>query len=367
MGKKVLVVGAGIIGSAIADRLQAEGCTVTVFEGNLPAGGCTSTGLGAVLTFDDSPAQLQLTSWSSRRWRAEDLGPGCERETTGVIFMATNGDEKRELEAKAERFASVGVQSERLDPAQLARREPALRPGLAGGLLVAEGQGVFQIGAARFLLARALERGGSLRRERVRELVPGGVRTDQGRYHGDAVVLAAGLGITGLLPELPVRPRRGHVAITDRIPGLFRHQLIELGYLVAAHGRSDASIAFSCQTRGTDQLLIGGSREFVGLDPDVDREVLTRILRRATWFLPGLAKWPVLRTWVGFRPCGPANVPVVGPWPGREGLYVAGCHEGIGIMSAMGTAELIAHHVTGIPTVLDTRPFLPITGECSHV
>ena len=48
MGKKVLVVGAGIIGSAIADRLQAEGCTVTVFEGNLPAGGCTSTGLGAV-------------------------------------------------------------------------------------------------------------------------------------------------------------------------------------------------------------------------------------------------------------------------------------------------------------------------------
>ena len=70
MGKRVLVVGAGIVGSAIADRLQAEGCTVTVFEADIPAGGCTGTGLGAVLTFDDSPAQLQLTSWSARRWRA---------------------------------------------------------------------------------------------------------------------------------------------------------------------------------------------------------------------------------------------------------------------------------------------------------
>jgi glycine/D-amino acid oxidase-like deaminating enzyme len=281
--------------------------------------------------------------------------------------MATNEEERRELEAKAERFASVGVQSELLDPAQLALREPALRKGLAGGLLVEEGQGVYQIGASRFLLGRALERGGSLRREPVRELVPGGVRTDQGLYHGDAVVLAAGLGITGLLPELPLRPRRGHVVITDRIPGLFRHQLIEMGYLVAAHGRSDAAVAFSCQSRGTGQLLVGGSREFVGLDPNVSREVLTRILRRATWFLPGLAKWPVLRAWVGFRPCGPSNVPVVGPWPGREGLFVAGCHEGIGIMSAMGTAELIAHHVTGIPTVLDPLPFLPNVGEYSHV
>ena len=367
MGKKVLVVGAGIVGSAIADRLQAEGCSVTVFEGSFPAGGCTGTGLGAVLTFDDSPAQLQLTSWSARRWRTEDLGPGCERETTGLIFMATNDEEKRELEAKAERFNSVGVKSERLDPAQLARLEPALRPGLAGGLLVPESQGVYQIGASRFLLGRALERGGSLLREQVRELVPGGVRTDRGRYHGDDVVLAAGLGITALLPELPVRPRRGHVVITDRIPGLFRHQLMEMGYLTAAHGRADAAVAFSCQSRGTGQLLVGGSREFVGLDPDVDREVLTQILRRATWFLPGLAKWPVLRTWVGFRPCGPSNVPVVGPWPGREGLFVAGCHEGIGIMSCMGTAELIAYHVTGIPTVLDTLPFLPNAGEHSHV
>ena len=366
MGRKVLVVGAGIVGSAIADRLQAEGCAVTVFEGEIPAGGCTGAGLGAITEMDDSPAQLRLTAWSVRRWREEDLGPSCERITTGVIWMATTLEEKQALEAKAEHYNSAGVEAVLLDPVQLARREPALRPGLAGGLLVPGGMAVYQMGASRFLLGRALERGATLRREKVRELVPGGVRTDQGLYHGDAVVLAAGLGVTELLPELEVVPRKGHVFITDRIPGLFKHQLIELGYLVKAGGRDSASVAFSCCPRATGQMLFGSSREFVGLDRSLNREVLSGILKRATWFVPSMVKWPIIRAWAGFRPCGKANVPAIGPWPGRGELILAAGHEGIGNLSAMGTAELVAHHVTGRPAAFDPLPYLPKIGELSH-
>lgn len=367
MVRKVLIVGAGIVGSAIADRLQAEGCAVTVFEGDIPAGGATGAGFGGVVVFDDSPAQLQLTSWSRRRWQAEDLPPSCERVVTGIIWVATQEDEKPELEAKVERYASAGVETELLDSAQLARREPLLRPGLPGGLLVPGDISLYQVGASRFLLGRAIERGASLRREKVRELIPGGVRTDQGLYHGDAVVLAAGVGVTELLPELPVRPRKGHVAITERMPGLFKNYINELGYLTSAHGRSDASVALTIQPRATGQMLIGSSREFVGLDPAVSREVLAAMLKRATWFMPCLAKVPIIRAWTGFRPCGDSNVPTVGPWPGREGLFVAAGHEGLGITMATGTAELITHHVTGIPTVLDPLPFLPKIGELSHV
>lgn len=363
MGNSALVVGAGIVGSAIADRLQGAGCAVTVFEAGIPAGGCTSGAMGGLMVLDDTPAQLALTVRSVGLWREESLPARCEREPRGTMWLATDPEEMDELKAKAGRYAKVGWASELLDPGQLKQWEPSVRPGLAGGLRVPGDQTLYQIGTARFLLDRAVSRGAVLRRERVRALEPGGLSTDQGRFRADAVILAAGLGITALLPELPIRPRRGLLAITDRFPGMVNHQLIELGYLKSAHGRDDASVAFTVQARATGQLLIGSSREFAGADPAVNRELLARMLRRAVWFLPGLAKVPVIRTWAGFRPCGPGNLPVIGPWPGREGLYVAGCHEGYGSGAALSTAELMAHHALGTPTVLDPAPYLPHNTE----
>lgn len=367
MATNALVVGAGIVGSAIADRLQALGCAVTVFEGDIPAGGCTGGAMGGLMVLDDSPAQLALTARGVGLWRQEDLSPRCEREPRGTMWLATDAEEVAELRAKAGRYAQVGLAAELLDPDQLRLREPAVRPGLAGALRVPGDQTLYQIGAARFLLERAMGRGALLRRERVQALEPGGLRTGKGVYRGDAVILAAGLGITGLLPDLPVTPRRGLLAITDRVPGMVKHQLIEMGYLKSAHGREDASVAFTVQARATGQLLIGSSREFAGQDPSLNRELLRRMLRRAVWFLPGLAKVPVVRAWAGFRPCGPANLPVIGPWPQRPGLFVAGCHEGYGTGTALSTAELMSHHVLGTPTVLDPAPFLPELGRFSHV
>jgi glycine/D-amino acid oxidase-like deaminating enzyme len=215
------------------------------------------------------------------------------------------------------------------------------------------------VAGARFLLDRARSRGAVQRREKVQCLEPGGLRTDSGRFEADAVILAAGLGITALLPGLPVIARKGHLAITDRVPGLIRHQLIELGYLKSAHGRDAASVAFNVQPRATGQLLIGSTREFTGLDPSPNRALLGRMIRTAVEFLPILAQVPVLRTWTGFRPCGPTNLAVIGPWPGREGLFVAGCHEGFGIGTALATAELLAHHILGTPSALDPASFLP--------
>ena len=216
--------------------------------------------------------------------------------------------------------------------------------------------------AARFLLEWALERGATLRREKVLALEPAGVRLETGCLEADAVVLAAGLGITELLPELPIQPRKGHLVITNRVPGMVHHQLVELGYLKSAHGREAASVAFNVQPRATGQLLIGSSREFAGLDGSIHRELLGRMLRKAVAFLPALAKVPVLRTWTGFRPCGPGNLPVIGPWPGRPGLFVAGGHEGLGITTSLVTAELMAHHLLGAPSFLDPTPFEPRHG-----
>jgi glycine/D-amino acid oxidase-like deaminating enzyme len=277
--------------------------------------------------------------------------------------VASDAEEMEEAHAKAERYAASGLETEIVDARQLQALEPALRPGLAGGLRVPSDQVLYPVGAARFLLQRALARGAVLRKETVQALEIGGVRSNGGFLAADAVVLAAGLGTTNLLPGLPIQPRKGYLAITGRVPGLVHHQLVELGYLKSAHGRGTASVAFNVQPRATGQLLIGSSREFAGTEGSPNRELLGRMLRKALTFLPGLAQVPVIRTWTGFRPCGPGNLPVIGPWPASPGLFVAAGHEGLGITTALVTAELVAHHVLGTPAFSDPAPFLPTGAE----
>lgn len=366
MTRRALVVGAGIVGVAIADRLQEAGCAVTLFEAAIPGGGTTAAAMGHLAVLDDSPAQLAFTLRGVSLWRREDLPMGCEREARGTLWLAKTAAERDEAQAKAERYRQAGVEAEYLDSDRLRAEEPALRPGLTGALLVPGDQVLYPVGAARYLLERALGRGASLVREPVRALEPGGLRTDSARFQGEAVILAAGIGSGTLLPALPILPRRGHLAITDRAPALVRHQVLELGYLQSAHGREASSVAFNVQPRATGQLLIGSSREFAGLDLAPNRTLLGAMLERAVEYLPGLAQVPVVRVWTGFRPCGPGNLPAIGPWPGRDGLFVATGHEGFGITTALSTAELVAHHVAGTPVAFDPVPFLPRGPDIMH-
>ena len=290
MSPRILVVGAGIVGSAIADRLQSGGADVTLFEADIPGGGATASAMGHLVTLDDSPAQLAFCARGLALWKQEALPPFCEREAAGTLWVASDAEEMDEADAKLARYAAAGIAAERVDAPRLRELEPALRPGLPGGLRVPGDEVIYPVGGARFLLARAQERGARLRRERVLELSAGGVRTETGRHEGDIVLLAAGLGTSGLLPGLPIQPRKGHLAITGRVPGLVHHQLVELGYLKSAHGREATSVAFNVQPRATGQLLIGSSREFAGLDPSPNRALLgtyslgkRQVDRRTVW------------------------------------------------------------------------------------
>ena len=363
---RTLVIGAGIIGAAIADRLQAAGCPVTLFEAGIPAGGVTAAGMGHLLHLEDSPEQLAFTARGVALWRAEALPPDCAREDRGTLWVARDRGELDEARATADRWTRLGLRAEILDAGQVRAAEPALRPDLAGGMMVPGDQVLYPPAAARFLLDRALARGARLVRQPVRSLEPGGLVTDTGRHPGDAVVLAAGLGTTALLPGLGIVPRKGHLAITGRVPGLVHHQVLEWGYARSAHGRDSASAACNIQPRATGQLLLGSTREFTGADPAPNRALLATLLGRLVELLPALAQVPVIRVWTGFRPCGPGNLPTIGPWPGRAGLYVAAGHEGIGITTALVTAELIAHHLLGTPPGLDPAPFLPSVPEPAH-
>jgi glycine/D-amino acid oxidase-like deaminating enzyme len=252
------------------------------------------------------------------------------------------------------------VGAELLDARGLATEEPALRPGLAGGLRVPGDGVVYPPALARWLLDGARRAGAEVREHvAVGRITPGTVDTSGGRIECGAVINAAGADAPRLTPGLPIVPRKGHLVITERYPGRCRHQIVELGYLRSAHTMTAASVAFNVQPRATGQLLIGSSRELVGWEPAINQDILARMLRRATDFVPGLASLRAIRTWTGFRPATPDNLPLIGPWSPGSGLWIAAGHEGLGITTALGTGHLLSDLMLGRPPAIDPAPFDP--------
>lgn len=355
-----LVIGAGVVGAAVAFALSRAGLTVEVLEAGFAGGGVTAAGMGHVVVMDDSEAQFALTAWS-RRLLAElgdELPPSCELDRCGTLWLAHDDDELNAARARQRFYAERGVRAALLDEQQVAEAEPHLRPGLAGALLVPDDAVVYPPALAWWLLARAADHGARLRTAaRVTAINGREVFCDGERLQAGLVVNAAGASAAQLTPGLAIQPRKGHLAITDRHPGLCRHQLVELGYLRSAHTVSAESVAFNLQPRTTGQILIGSSRELVGWDPHVNRRLLGRMLEHAVTFLPALAETSVIRVWTGFRPATPDNLPLIGRWD--DHLWIAAGHEGLGITSALGTGALLADLITGRTSAIDPTPFTP--------
>jgi glycine/D-amino acid oxidase-like deaminating enzyme len=365
-----IVVGAGIVGAACALALAGEGLRVLVLEARFAGGGATAAAMGHLVVMDDSEAQFALTAWSLRLWSelAADLPADCEDDPCGTLWLADGAAEMEAVRAKAEVYGARGVAAEVLDAAQLAEAEPNLRRGLAGALRVPGDRVLYPPNAARFVLGRAVDRGAELWEGFFVSRLGGGAVEGHGEKLAAPVVInAAGAAAPTLTPGLPIVPRKGHLVITDRYPGFCRHQLVELGYLKSAHGGGAehgepapaASVAFNLQPRATGQLLIGSSRELVGWDDSLNRDVERRMIGRALDFMPGLAGAAALRSWVGFRPATPDNLPLVGAWPESPGLWIAAGHEGLGITSSLATARLLADLILGRRPAIDPAPFAP--------
>lgn len=359
-----IVVGGGIVGAACARTLAERGMRVTLLESDYVGGRTTAAGMGHLVVMDDSPEQLALTRLSVRLWEemSAELPPACEWDPCGTLWLAEDDVQMDAVRAKQEVYARAGVETEVLDERQLAEAEPNVRRGMVGALRVGGDRVLYPPAAARHLAERAVAAGAVLREgSRVREIRAGGeVVLESGeRLSAGVVVNAGGAAAAALTPGLPIVPRKGHLAITDRYPGYCRHQLVELGYLTSAHVMTSESVAFNVQPRSTGQLLIGSSRELVGWAPEVNRRVLRPMLRRARHFLPSLGSLSVIRVWTGFRPATPDKLPLIGPWEEVPGLWIAAGHEGLGITTAVGTAAILAELLLGGGSEIDPAPFSP--------
>ncbi|MEO5688403.1 MAG: FAD-dependent oxidoreductase [Burkholderiaceae bacterium] len=362
----VAIVGGGIVGCACARAASRAGLRVAVFEGQRIGAGATAAGMGHLVTIDDDPAELALAQLSMRLWREWSGWHAIERCTTGTLWLAETVAQRAAAQAKLARLQAAGLWAEWLEPDAMHAAEPRLARDLAGALRVTGDEVAYGPEMAARMAADVRAAGG-----RIMEMAPVAALRDDGLLLADGtrivaghVLLAAGCDSGRLWPRespLRLRARKGQLAITDRYPGYIRHALVELGYIDAAHGDADESVAFNAQPRVSGQVLLGSSRSYRDTSPDIDAALLARMVRRAQRFLPDVATLQMLRCWVGFRPATPDGRPIIGRIPGspRGNQWVATGHEGLGLTTATGTASVWLDLLLGRVPAIDPAPYAP--------
>jgi len=369
-----VVIGAGIVGAAVAARLAGSGRTVCVIDRSGPLGGTSAAGEGNILVSDKLPGpELTLTLRSSVLWHefAAGHGRGLEFEAKGGVVVAHDQAQLDALSALADQQRAAAVEVTALGPDGLRAAEPAISPHLAGGAFYPEDCQVQPMRAVMAYLAEARRHGCTIVAPAValgaviaRTGAIAGVVTSLGVIAAPLVINAAGpwsAEVAGALGSaLPVRPRRGRVLVTEPLPPLVRHKVYEADYVAAVASDAD-ELACSAVVESTASgtVLIGSSRDFAGFCDRIDMRVLAEIASRAISLFPFLSRVRAIRAYGGFRPASPDHLPIIGPDAVIPGLYHATGHEGAGIGLAPATAELLAALIDGDSPPVDPAPFAP--------
>lgn len=369
----VLVIGAGVIGSATAYFAAKAGLSVTIVDQGLPASGTSSACEGNILVSDkELGPELELTRYSLSVWKGElaEHRHLWEFEAKGGIIVASRPSSLESLHRVMSVQRGFGVVVEELDPAALRRAEPHITPDALGGAYYPEDSQVQPMLVAAHLVRLATEAGAvfhagatvtGMMRDGDRVT---GVRTTRGDFATGNVVNCTGTwaGEIGALAgvNVPVMPRRGFVMVTEPLPPMVHHKVYAAEYIDNV-GSSDAGLQASPVVEGTPggTILIGSTRERVGFDRTASAEALRRLAQNATGLFPFLAGVRAIRHYHGFRPYCPDHLPVIGHDDRAPGLWHAAGHEGAGIGLSVGTGKLLSQALSGRAPDLDLNPFAP--------
>jgi glycine/D-amino acid oxidase-like deaminating enzyme len=365
---EVLVVGAGIVGAAVARELAVRGVAVTLLDRGAVSSGTTGLGEGNVLLSDkDAGPELELARAGLGLFaELEERMPDAARiRRKGALIV--HPDEAT-WTAEPERLARVGVrEAELLDAAAVRAAEPALTGAICGASFFPGDLQCDPRRIARALAQEASEAGAEVRTGcDVVAIEPGrGVRTRTGLIVGDAVVLAAGPWSAGLAKSaghrLPLEPRKGQlVQLAAPRPGMVTHKVVDGSYLASVtSGHAGLEVSTVVETTWEGDVLVGSSRERRGFDLGVDAEVSDALVTRAALLFGELAALPVKAAWSGLRPWLPDHLPAIGPSRTVPGLWLATGHEGAGVGLGPVTGRLVAQLYCGEEAVVDPSPFDP--------
>lgn len=341
---EIIIIGGGVIGVSIAYQLARRGKKVTLLESrDLASGASGSCDQNIFLQSKNPGIHLELALASAGMFDSleAELGSHIEYHRRGGMILIESPQEMEAMKSFVARQKKTGLDVEIIDRKDSLK----LQPGLAGHLLgSAYSHMDADVNPIKLNLAYARAAAGLGADIRLETTVTGiqisgnrvtGVNTDKGSFQGDLVINAAGAwaaqiaALAGL--QLPVKPRRGQIVITEPVPSFIKKGILSAQYIAAKYNpqileqsgnravRLGVGLSLSQTEKGN--ILIGATREFAGYNTANTREGLIEILKNASRLLPPLQEMNVIRSMGGLRPYTPDGLPLVGFTRGLEGFF----------------------------------------------
>ena len=353
-GAQVVVVGAGVVGAAVAYRLAQAGAAVTIVERRWTASGTSGATFAYVNATDKPPRAYHRMSMLAIRDH-EDLADELDGDwlhVTGSLHWAGSDDGGRgaALDRTMRQLLAWGARADRLSPDAVTRDlEPDLR------IDPSTVEAVWRVDRAGWLDPVALAHGAvsaavrryraTVRRADVAALPREGdaiaavVLGDGGRLPVDVVVNAAGPDAASVAAlagaPLPVERTPGVLVVTAPAPARLGHVV----YAPDVNLRPDGGARLMVQRERLDSEVLGGGAIPLG-DPRVDEA-----LDRARDVVPALRDVPAEAVRLGVRPMPHDGYPIVG-WDAAVGnLYHVVTHSGVTLAARLGL--LVTEELTG--------------------
>lgn len=357
----VVVIGGGVIGTSIAYRLGATGRRVILIEkGGIGAETSASCDKAIFLQSKKPgfPSQLAKSSRQVYENLEEELGVSFEFKRAGGMIVIQSEAHLEFMKDFVNIQKAAGMDIQLLNQKDTLEIQPCLSPSTIGSTYSSEDAEVNPLLLSQAFASAAKQYGVKIQTHtevqsiEVNDGKVTGVQTNNGFIGTDFVINAGGPFSPSLAKmvgiHLPIQPRRGVILISEKLKPIVSGNVLCSQYIVAKHLTNDDKddvppfgIGLSLGQTDSGNLLIGGSREFVGFDKSVPSDVLKAIAAHAIRIVPSLSSVRIIRSMVGFRPYTGDGLPVIDFVPGIKGYIIAAGHEGDGIALAPITGLLV--------------------------
>ena len=362
---EAVVIGAGIMGCAIAHALAERGLTdVLVLERDQIGRGATADAAGGVRQQFSTETNIRLARESIRVWETfpQRFGRDIGLRQQGYLFLLTDPAEEPVFRQNLALQNGLGVPSRWVTPEEIAQINPhVVLDDVYGGTFCPEdgwcdtfGATIGFAQAARALGVRIEEdtpvTGITTDRGRVT-----GVRTEQDDVSAPLVIIAAGPrtrqvgAMAGV--DLPIDPYRRMSFITEPFAALPQSLPMTIDFATGLY--------FHPESRG---FLFGMADrdEPSTTDKTVDESWMAATVEALVARAPAFEEAGILRGWAGFYEVTPDDNPLVGWTGGPEGLAVAAGFSGHGFMQGPAIGRCMAELLLdGAPSGIDITPFRP--------
>ncbi|HEX4703132.1 MAG TPA: glycine oxidase ThiO [Pseudonocardiaceae bacterium] len=343
MQTTVAVVGAGVMGAAIAWQAAEAGAEVTLID-PLPRSGASWVAGGMLAPVTEAwPGEEELLALGTealRLWpafaarlRAAGHDPGLRTE--GTVVAAVDSADRAELTSLADFLTTLGREVQPLTGRQLRTLEPGLGPAVLAGLSVPGDLAVDNRRLLEALLAMAFEHGVEHLPIAAKAVRQGAVELVDRTLPADVVVLAAGAWSAGLHPALRgvLRPVKGEILRLRGRPGSLPPPVRTVRGVV--EGRHVYLVP-----RDDGGLVVGATQYEAGFEPGPRVGGVRDLLADAERLIPAIADYTLVEAGAGFRPGSTDNLPVV-RWL-EPGVLAATGHGRNGMLLLPGTVADVA-------------------------